>query len=116
MVKERNEDQKRNEPRSLSAWLKMAHIKHSVTCRPRERGCQEIRRRPADLSFSSFPRKREPRDFSHLPPLHARGTLWAPAFAGATMEGATDLLTASKAGAQGCTERACFQLDFRFRR
>ena len=34
---------------------------------------------------SSFPRKREPRDFSHLPPVHARGRLWAPAFAGATI-------------------------------
>ena len=26
----------------------------------------------------SFPRKREPRDFSHLPPVHARGRLWVP--------------------------------------
>src|SRR5438477_9940314 len=88
MVKERNEGQKRNEPRSLSAWLKMAHIKHSVTCRPRERGRQEIRRRPADLSFSSFPRKREARDFSHLP--------WTPAFAGATIGGSYRLITAPK--------------------
>jgi hypothetical protein len=33
----------------------------------------------------SFPRKREPRDFSHLPPVQASGRLWAPAFAGATI-------------------------------
>ena len=47
-------------------------------------GCQEIRRYPADLSFSSFPRKREPRDFSNLP--------WAPTFAGRRFEGAADLI------------------------
>ena len=40
---------------------------HQMALAPRFRGCQEIRRRPADLSFSSFPRKREPRDFSRLP-------------------------------------------------
>src|SRR5215831_3053313 len=40
---------------------------------------------PRRSLVSSFPRKREPRDFSHLPPVHARGRPWAPAFAGATI-------------------------------
>ena len=44
---------------------------------PRLRGCQEIRTVNPKSPIPSFPRKREPRDFSHLP--------WAPAFAGATI-------------------------------
>jgi hypothetical protein len=43
---------------------------------PRLRGCQEIRTVNPKSPIPSFPRKREPRDFSHLP--------WA-AFAGATI-------------------------------
>src|ERR1700746_2007750 len=36
-------------------------------------------------SFSSFPRKREPRaSDERLPPVQARGRLWTPASAGAT--------------------------------
>ena len=41
---------------------------------PRLRGCQEIRTVNPKSPIPSFPRKREPRDFSHLP--------WAPAFEG----------------------------------
>ena len=52
---------------------------------PRLRGCQEIRTVNPKSPIPSFPRKREPRDFSHLPPVKARGRLWAPAFAGATI-------------------------------
>jgi hypothetical protein len=44
---------------------------------PRLRGCQEIRTVNPKSPIPSFPRKREPRDFSHSP--------WAPAFAGATI-------------------------------
>src|SRR5262249_42510579 len=68
---------------------------------PRERGCQEIRRYPADLSFSSFPRKRGPTDFSHLPPVQARGKLWAPAFAGATIGGCYRLDYSLESGGPG---------------
>jgi hypothetical protein len=35
---------------------------------PRSRGCQEIRTVNPKSPIPSFPRKREPRDFSHLPP------------------------------------------------
>ena len=52
---------------------------------PRLRGCQEIRTVNSKSPISSFPRKREPSDFSHLSPVQARGRLWAPAFAGATI-------------------------------
>jgi hypothetical protein len=44
---------------------------------PRFRGCREIRSANPKPPIPSFPRKREPRNFSHLP--------WAPAFAGATI-------------------------------
>jgi hypothetical protein len=41
---------------------------------------------PAESPVPSFPRKREPSNFSRLPTVHARHRLWAPAFAGETIE------------------------------
>jgi hypothetical protein len=51
--------------------------RHGQALGPRLRGCQEIRTVNPKSPIPSFPRKREPRDFSHVP--------WAPAFAGATI-------------------------------
>ncbi len=68
-------------------------VPSALSRRPRESGCQEIRRSPADLWFRRSREKREPRGFSHLP--------WAPAFRGGDdWERAADLITASKAGTQ----------------
>ena len=52
---------------------------------PRSRGCQEIRTVNPKSPIPSFPRKREPRDFSHLP--------WAPAFEAVIQLVSTSMVT-----------------------
>jgi len=44
------------------------------------RACEGIVEIGATSPIPSFPRKRESRDFSRLPPVQARGRLWTPAF------------------------------------
>jgi hypothetical protein len=62
-------------------------------------------RRLLSRHFRSFPRKRESRDFSHLP--------WVPAFARTTLlDGRQGFFTACFAGVTGCTGRRVTQIIY----